>query len=308
MQVPPEKPRRRKLRRGRVVIAVGLLALCAGSGFSYWQQTRFPARSIPLAGMPVTLRVQNGVSGRELAAVKSGLRFEDGFMERVLGRSVRRPVVARVAHRNGCRPFESSNSDSIGEADDGFLCVATRNLHWKWLVQTDPPAAKAVSAHEYVHVLQAELGCLRSDRNEMFRWLVEGMAEEMSWRALVAARQTTDRRVEKEIRADALPSYGIGGRDLYPLASYERADGADREYALWHLAVRRLMKTAVDSGAAPASRPEVSLRRFCARVGHGLDWRAAFVRSFGRPIGDFYARFERFRRRAALHVMRERAG
>ena len=308
MPHPPEGRRRRKLRRGRLVIAVGIVALCAGTGFSYWQQLRFPAHTIRLDGMPVKLRVQQGVSHRELGIVTRGLRLEHGFMRTALGRTVHKPVEARVARRNDCRPFESSNSDSIGEAEAGFLCVSTRNLHWKWLLQTDVPAAMAVSAHEYVHVLQAELRCMPTGSDAKFRWLAEGMAEEMSWRALVLAGRTTDRRVVRGIRADALPSYGPMGRDLYPLASYERADGADREYALWHLAVRRLLRAAVEAGAAPGEHPESSLRRFCERVGHGTDWRIAFARSFGLPLGEFYSRFEAFRQRAAGAVRRERAG
>jgi hypothetical protein len=273
--------------------------VCVVSGFSYWQETRFPARTVALEGLPVQLRVQDGVERRELRAIIDGLRVTDRFMRRELRRSVLRPVEARVARRNGCRPFQSSSSDSIGEADDGFLCVATGNLHWQWLMQKDLAAARAVSAHEYVHVLQAELGCLPDGGGLRFRWLVEGMAEEVAWRAQTSAGKASERKVERTIRADALPDHGLVGRGLYPLVAYERADGADREYALWHLAVRRLVRAAAKAGAAPRTRPQISLRRFCERVGAGVRWREAFVRSFGQSVGRFYAEFERFRRRAA---------
>jgi hypothetical protein len=272
--------------------------VCGASGFSYWEETRFPARTVAAPGLPVELRVQDGVKRKELRAVIDGLRLVDRFMKRDLRRSVRRPVEVRVAHRDGCRPFQSSSSDSIGEADHGFLCVATANLHWQWLVEKDMAAARAVSAHEYVHVLQAELGCLPDGSALRFRWLVEGMAEEIAWRALTSAGRASEGRVERTIRADALPDLGLVGRGLYPLAAYERADGADREYALWHLAVRRLLRAAVKSGAAPRTHPEISLRRFCEMVGAGVGWRDAFSRSFGLPIGRFYREFERFRARA----------
>ena len=51
------------------------------------------------------------------------------------------------------------------------------------------------------------------------------------------------------------PDHGLVGAGLYPLAAYERADGADREYALWHLAVRHLLRAAVEDGAAPRGAP-----------------------------------------------------
>jgi hypothetical protein len=296
---PPDTRRRGKLCRIWVLAAVGLAAVCVSAGFSYWQGTRFPARTVKLAGLPVQLRVQDGVQGRDLSAVTEGLRLVDRYMRTELGRTVRHSVQARVAHGNGCRPFESSSSDSIGEADHGFLCVATRNLHWQWLVRKDRPAAIAVSAHEYVHVLQSELGCLGDDAPPRFRWLVEGMAEEVAWRAVISSGLAGKAQVARTIHADALPAHGLIGRGLYPLAAYEQADGADREYALWHLAVRHLLRAAVSAGGAPRAHPEVSLRRFCERVGDGVEWHRAFARSFGMPVGQFYYEFEAFRGRSS---------
>jgi hypothetical protein len=298
MSYPPRTRRRSKLRRLRTVAGLGLVLLCMGSGFSYWQGTRFPARTVHLAGLPVKLRVQDGVKQRDLRTVTQGLRLVDRYMRTRLRRTVRHSVEARVAHGNDCWPFESSSSDSIGEADHGFLCVSTQNLHWQWLVEKDRPAALAVSAHEYVHVLQSELGCLGDDSPPRFRWLVEGMAEEVAWGTLISSGRTTNSRVERTVRRDALPPRGLIGSGLYPLAAYEHADGADREYALWHLAVRHLLRDAVDLGAAPRTHPEISLREFCARVGSGVEWHRAFRRSFGLPVGQFYYEFEGFRRRA----------
>jgi hypothetical protein len=272
--------------------------LAAGSGFSYWQDTRFPAHSISLKRTPVELRVQDGVKPRELRAVSDGVRLVDRFMKKKLRRTVRRPVEARIARKNGCHPFESSSEGSIGEADDGFFCVATNNLHWQWLIDKDLPAAIAISAHEYVHVLQADLGCLATRDNQSFRWLIEGMADEIAWRALISADRVTDAHVLRAIRYDAFSVHGVSDRGLDPLSAYERADGADREYALWHVAVRRLLGVAVNAGAAPAARPEIALRRFCERVGRGLDWRRAFAHSFGKPVDEFYDEFEAFRRRS----------
>ena len=136
---------------------------------------------------------------------------------------------------------------------------------------------------------------------EHFRWLVEGMAEEVSWRALVAAGLAGERRVMREITKN-----GAFDPNLEPLRSYEIDGGRDPEYALWHLAVMRLVGYARAAGAAPAGRPELSLRRFCERVGAGRPWRRAFSESFRISTGRFYTRFEAERRPDAIRFGRNR--
>jgi hypothetical protein len=265
----------------------------AGGAFAYWHDTRFPAHAERLGGVPVELLVQRGVHARELGAIKRGLRVEHRYMKRTFGRTVRGPVVARVAHGSGCHPFQASGGALVGEADDGFACIDTSSLGWQWLVLKDLTAATSISAHEYVHVLQAELGCL--PREQTYRWIVEGMASELAWRALIEAGRATDARAKRTIRQD-----GAFDTNLEPLSNYERETGRDREYALWHLAVRRLLRKAVDLGVAPGARPELALYRFCARVGQGQPWRAAFRRSFGLRLDDFYADFWRDRQSGVL--------
>jgi hypothetical protein len=299
MSRPPSAYRRRKRRRR---IALGVLALALPltlGGFAYWQDTRFPAHSEWVRGLPVELRVQDGVSGRELHAIRVGLRDTAGFMRTVLGRTVEGRVEVRVARSNGCRPFQAAGEAIVGEAQAGFLCVDTASPAWKWLMMKDRLAATASAGHEYVHVLQDELGCLRSPRGEHFRWLVEGMAEEISWRALAAAGLTSGRRAMREI-VDS----GAFDPNLEPLRSYETDGGRDPEYALWHLAVRRLVAYARAAGATPAGRPEFALRRFCDRVAAARPWRRAFRQSFRISTDRFYARFEAERRVDAMRFDR----
>jgi hypothetical protein len=287
---PPTPYRRRKLRRR---VALALLALCVPitlGGFAYWRETRFPAHSELVRGTPVELRVQDGVSAPELRAIRRGLRATGRFMHRALGRTVRRPVEGRVARSNGCRPFEAAGEAVVGEAEGGFLCIDTASPAWRWLMLKDRVAASVAAGHEYVHVMQGEAGCLHGRSGDHFRWVVEGMAELVSWRALVAAGDATERRIEREIRGD-----GAFDPNLEPLRAYESQGGRDPEYALWHFAARRLLARTVAEGAAPATRPERAMRRFCDRIAAGMPWRSAFARSFGLSTDRFYARFERDR-------------
>jgi hypothetical protein len=293
MKRPPTSYRRRKQRRR---VALGLLALAIPvvlGGFAYWRDTRFPARSESVAGLPaVELRVQDGVSGSELRVIRRGLRLTSRYMGNALGRTVTGHVEARVARSNGCRPFQSVGEAIVGQAERGFLCIDTASPAWRWLMLKDRIAASASAGHEYVHVLQGELGCLRSPAKERFRWVLEGMADTIAWRALVEGDRITERRVAREIRED-----GAYDRNLEPLRRYETEGGRDPEYALWHLAVRRLLTGAVASRAAPARRPELSLRKFCDGIAARQPWRSAFARSFGLSVDRFYAAFEAARAR-----------
>jgi hypothetical protein len=296
MTGPPNPYRRRKRQRRA---ALGLLALAipiAVGGFAYWHDTRFPARSVHVAGMPVELRVQDGVSDGQLRTIRRGLRLTDRFMANALGRTVEHHVEARIARSNGCRPFQAAGAAIFGQANRGFLCIDTASPAWRWLMLKNQLAASASAGHEYVHVLQGELGCLSSPAGERFHWILEGMAEEISWRAMVAGRRATERRIEREIRGE-----GAFDPNLDPLRSYETEGGRDPEYALWHLAVRRLLDEAVAAGTTRAHHPELALRRFCDRIAVRQPWRAAFARSFGLSVDRFYASFEAMRNR---HVAR----
>jgi hypothetical protein len=291
---PPNRARRRKVRRALALVAV-VFALFGATGFVYWKNTRFPARSERLAGLPVVLRVQDGVKPRELRAIRDGIGLTNRFMARGLGGTVQGPVEVRVARANGCHAFEPAGAGLVGEGDKGFVCIDTATPSWQWIITKDHLEATSMAGHEYVHVLQSELGCLPPPRLQEFRWIFEGMATEVAWRALTEAGRARPARVERTIIRD-----GAFDPNLEPLSAYESDTGRDAEYALWHLAVLRLLRTAVTDGAAPASRPELALRHFCVRVGRGDPWRQAFARSFGLSVIEFYADFESARRRGTL--------
>lgn len=275
-------------------MALALIALAGCCGFAYWRNTRFPAHSEWLAGTPIELRIQDGVRARELRAIRAGLYLVEQYGWSALGRSARGPVEARVARSNGCHPFEDAGGASVGEGKKGFICIDTASPGWQWLVRKDLTAATAVSAHEYVHVLQDELGCLAPGERH-FHWLIEGMATEVAWRALVAAGRSTETRLERTMIEN-----GTFDPNLESLARYEREGGRDAEYALWQLAVGQLLRHAVSAGAAPMARPERALGLFCSRVGRGQRWRTAFARSFGLSVHSFYTGFERGRERRTL--------
>ncbi len=277
MRYPPRSRRTKKRRRATFAVALAAVALVT-TAFTVFGDQRFEARSAPLAGTPVTLRVERGVAPSEVTPVRVGILAAHRYARRLLGRPVRGPVDARVSGRSGCRLLSHTDGIPVGEAERGRLCIDTGNLRWKWLVQTDPTAASVIAAHEYAHVVQADLGCLRGGAQEP-RWLIEGMASDIGWRAVIADRRAT----WTELR-DSVAEGGAFDVNLWPLRRYETAGGRDAEYALWLGATRAL----------PGSSAE-RLLRWCRTTGTGVPWRVAFRRTFGLTTAVFYARFERAR-------------
>ena len=265
--------------------AVGLLTL-AGVHAIAVRGDSFPARTQALSGAPVELRVQSGVGAREVRAIADGVRRSHRFIRSALGRTVRGPVVARIARADTC-PGADGDRSVIGQGGAGELCLDTANVEWQWLIRNHPEEATSLPAHEYVHVLQAQLGCLPTGDDRDFRWIVEGMASHIGWEALVWSGRVDAADVAATIRRD-----GAFDPEVGPLRQYERRGGRTPQYAQWHLAVRHLLDAAVSAGFASPARPEAALIRFCERVGAGRTWRGAFLASFGLSVFDFYARFE----------------
>ena len=267
-------------RRRLVFFAVAGLALAAiGVAGWYWLQVRFPARETAIAGTPFTLHIQDGVGSGEEAFVRRGLLLEQRYLWRVLGEPVHGPVEVRIADGSPCHAFtEPAGTGATGVAQDGFLCVDTRTPSWRTIVRDDHVLATGISAHELVHVWQAEHGCLPDPDAHRYRWLVEGMATDLAWRAQIAAGTAT-RRDAARVARQATASVG-------DLRQYERRGGSDAEYALFQQAVADLVVRA----GQPAA-----LGRFCAMVGDGTDWRAAFRAAFGLPVERFYDDFQRQR-------------
>ncbi len=274
--------RRRVPRLPRGVLAlVALLVLTAvAGGLWWWQQVDFGARTEPVPGVAnVRLRVQDGVPARDVAFVRDGVVAAQRWLDRVLGGGVRGSVEARVARDDPCAPFGAVGRGATGQAQDGRLCVDTRTPSWRRIARDDPVLARGVSAHEHVHVLQAELGCLPPPDEHELLWLFEGTAVHGAWEARVHAGVASPARATRAIRAGGAFEPQVG-----PLRLYERRGGGDPEYALWHLAVRDLLRR---TGRGP-----LALRRVCAEVGRGRSWSQAFTAVFGLDVGSFYGAFE----------------
>ncbi len=263
---PPLRP----VLLGTVIVAVLGLGGWAANNLIFGGRVHTPA------GLPHTLVVQRGVQEAEIALVVEGLRLADEAFQQLLGERVPVPVVVRLARRTPCIAFERRTTGTA-VADAESICIDTTKPTWRYAAREEPTLALSIVAHEHLHNLQGQLGCLPGPDEHLYAWWVEGSATYMGWRALEHAARVTQTDIERELR-----DWGGFSPGLNPLESYERAISGDPTYALAARAVAQLVARA----GAPA------LVDFCARVGAGTTWRAAFRSSFGVGVSAFYGAFE----------------
>lgn len=150
---------------------------------------------------------------------------------------------------------------------------------------------RRVLAHEYVHLLQGEMGGARQSlRNARVQghkmgplWLVEGAAEYFA-----------ERYSEQELETQGHP---IAHWAIHAMSSQKNLGGLQdleteldiEDYGLAHFAVRLLAETA----------GEDAVFGFWRSLGRGMNWDQAFLDSFGVELREFELKVMELRKHAA---------
>ena len=247
----------------------------------FWEVTVLNAdgtapRPTPAGAANVFYSIGDGVSAQDIHEVHEGVDRVAQYIRDGIGGALRRPVTVRV--------YVGTTETVCCLADQNGFRIVVDHRTWRtppapapdtWSATTE---RKEIAGHEYVHVWQGHQGssgCLSGPI-----WLVEGMPESISYRAMIRdgliAQSALD-RFEKRWVASAR---------YVPLRELESAFPNDTNpYNVSWLAVDRVL--------APGS--QAPLRSYCERVGNGQPWRTAFAAAFGESIDSFYSRFEAYR-------------
>ena len=218
------------------------------------------------------------VDARSNADVHEGIDRVSAYLGRAVGGDRSRAATARI---------------NVGTGAETYCCLAhldgidivTSNSEWvspraaatdTWTADTE---RKELSAHEYVHVWQGELGgnaCMLGPR-----WISEGMAESLAYRSLVADGLIPQANMDTFTKRQLITA---ATRPALAQLEVQWPDSAN-PYSVAYLAVDRLL----------AANGPLPLRAWCEAVGRGVEWHAAFAQAFGEDTGAFYARFEAYR-------------
>jgi hypothetical protein len=235
-------------------------------------------RPTPASPAGFTFRTGPGLSAGDINDVHEGVEWASAYLAASVGSDRVAPASARIVLGDGSERFCCITS---GPSFD----IVTGNRAWAAPQAAAPDTWTAsderaeLAAHEYAHVWQYDIGgraCMTGGP----RWLSEGMAESLAYRSLVASGRIPAANL------DVVPRSQRHSARYVTLRSLETDWPSDANpFAVGYLAVDRLL-------AIPSPLP---LRAYCARVGRGEPWPAAFAAAFGTNVDSFYSRFEAFR-------------
>jgi len=226
----------------------------------------------------ITFRIDPGVNAKDIALVHQGVQHASAYLDTFAGGTRRKAATVEVLVSDDSQPYCCL---TIG---DSFRIV-TSNLAW-----SAPPAAAPdtwtadterieLAAHEFIHLWQYAIGgnaCMVG-----VRWIAEGMAESFAYRSLVANGVIPAANLDTFTKRQLTTA-----TNHVTLQSLESSFPANANpFAVSYLAVDRLL----------AQKGLATIRDWCARVGTGQEWHAAFAAAFGETTAAFYSRFEVFR-------------
>lgn len=249
----------------------------------FWQVTVLNSDGTAPTATPgdrsgIVFAIGPGVDAQSDADVHEGIDRAGAYLARAAGGDRSRSATARVR---------------VGDGTERYCCltqldgidIVTSNTEWvsplaaaadTWSADAE---RKELAAHEYVHLWQGELGgtaCMLGPR-----WLSEGMAESLAYRALIADGLIGASNLDTFTRRNL-----INATQHPTLQQLETQwSGAANPYSVAYLAVDRLLAV---NGPLP-------LRSWCQAVGRGVEWHVAFAQAFGEDTASFYARFESFK-------------
>jgi hypothetical protein len=137
------------------------------------------------------------------------------------------------------------------------------------------------AAHEYMHMWQEYAGCFtwrRTFREQAPAWVIEGMAEYLSWQAI-------DKSGVYDLSAARLSE--LQYQDYFPGLKSLEDDGAfygsSVAYPAGYAAIDYLVQIT----------ELMRINDFCGLIKNGRYWRTAFEETFGISVSDFYIQFDR---------------
>jgi hypothetical protein len=204
------------------------------------------------AVIPVTDDGVRAPTAAQRANAEAGLAAMQRWLGAHGGAVVTRATDVLLTDHDHC-PSSGQHPEAAGVTLNGKkICLFTADTPELEV----PTLLRQTAAHEAVHVLQGQLGCAAP----LPSWLVEGMAEDLSWRTILPHDD------EATLERWAAMEQG------------EQADGLNYGTA---------MRAALDlDGGRPAR-----LVDFCRAVGQGAPWRLAFSQTFDASADQYAARF-----------------
>jgi hypothetical protein len=220
----------------------------------------------------VSYSVSDGVSTTDEHIVREGIALAERYIRDSFGGEIDDNLVVNVRDTQfGMQP------GLLAFAGGDFLVVFTGSPVWQAL----PPVLRLQTVvHEYIHIYQGDR--LGAGEDISPAWMVEGMAEYFSYRAVAELGIASMRDAQEH----ALWAIGVSREQVPNLIALESMEAFqashDAPYEISQLAVERLL------GADPEDR----MRTYLDLVAGGASWRTAFPVAFDVKLDRFYRSFD----------------
>ena len=231
-------------------------------------------------------QVDASVTAQDRADVERGMDLMSAYIEQNLGGDATGPITVLMTREGGSPPVPPELSGSCCGLFGRNRTIAFDVGHLAW-TKPDRLALDAyhvkIAGHEYLHAWQDTLGCRYYQQSAVVppavspAWIVEGMAEMLTFRMLTAAGLADPAALRQSWIGEAQ------FRSTVRLANFEQAAaGQSLPFGILILA-NELLAT------------KGSYRAFCDGVGKGRAWRDVFASVYGMTPDAFYTEFEAWR-------------
>jgi hypothetical protein len=225
-----------------------------------------------------TFSFGTGVSAEDEAIIRKGTADMGSYLMKWFGRT----ITDSTAVKTTADASDETCCNVGGAGSDSKISFHTKHTEWiqaKLAAFLFTDLRQMLVLHEPVHTYQTQYGCGRQDQPVALRWMNEGMAEWLAFRAMIEMGVVTESKVMD------FNKFMVRGAKAETLSAYEvYHKGID--YSVFYFAVDQLMKKS----------PIASLSDFCEDLGKGQSKTDAFKSAFGTSLSQFYTDFEGFRK------------
>jgi hypothetical protein len=228
------------------------------------------AASASASDSKISYSIPKTVSAEDAVYVREGITLAQTYVTENLSDISSTPLVINV--RNSDDP---TNAHSVAFSSAGYIVFFTGSPGW---IRLSPFDRVHVVVHEYIHAYQ--YAKLHDDEDSLPAWFLEGMAEYLSYDAVIQLGLVRAQDV-RDYQAWAVASNpGLSTLDNLedPNAFYSEYGPV---YSLAYLAFDDLL-----SGHSPAA-----LDRLFIEIRADHNWQSAFEDVFGQDLDSFYRAF-----------------
>lgn len=224
----------------------------------------------------IQYEVTGVVPESEINLIKTSFHSASCYLKANTQSDIKRPFLAKITE--GTNPTVCCAQFRADINWTSFFLVFNVD-HPSWMTRSAAFKHK-IGAHEYIHMWQADQGCMTRANETRPLWLTEGIAEYLAYEVSIQEGLFSSDEVGKH-RRDSVRLQP----NKQPLSEMEVQIPEGVFYEILALGAEILLE----------GKSLSSVRGFCNGISKDNTWQSAFEQAFGETPTTFYDRFEAYR-------------